>query len=95
MARPSRPLANPRVVAGTPKKVWPKRWALIAPRSGRWERGEQLPQPWQRPDLAHKLGVTLEQSDDLLWPQLASPDVTGDHDRVTAPNDNIPAQGRA
>jgi DNA-binding XRE family transcriptional regulator len=33
---------------------------------GRWERGVQVPQPWQRPDLAKALGVTLERLDVLL-----------------------------
>ncbi|MGH3623513.1 MAG: hypothetical protein ACRDQ5_17225 [Sciscionella sp.] len=32
----------------------------------RWERGEQLPQPWQRPDLAAWFHTMLEQLDDLL-----------------------------
>jgi transcriptional regulator with XRE-family HTH domain len=33
---------------------------------GRWERGVQSPQPWQRPGLAHALQVSLDALDDLL-----------------------------
>src|SRR5262245_51505152 len=49
--------------ADTPKRAWPRRWALIAPRSAAGNAAGQLPQRGQRPDLAHKLGVTLEQLD--------------------------------
>jgi transcriptional regulator with XRE-family HTH domain len=33
---------------------------------GRWERGIQSPQPWQRPDLAAALDISLDELDDLL-----------------------------
>jgi tetratricopeptide (TPR) repeat protein len=38
---------------------------------GRWERGVQAPLPWQRPDIATALKITLDQLDSLLQAQLA------------------------
>lgn len=75
MARPSRPLANRRVVAGYTQEGLAEALGIDRTTIGRWERGAQLPQPWQRPDLAHKLAVTLEQLDSLLRPQTAGADV--------------------
>lgn len=82
MARPSRPLANRRVVAGYTQEGLAEALGVDRTTIGRWERGAQVPQPWQRPDLAYKLGVTLEQLDGLLRPQPAEPDLI--FDRTTA-----------
>lgn len=68
MARSSRPLANRRVVVGYTQEALTEALGVDRTTIGRWERGEQQPQPWQRPDLALKLGVTLEQLDSLLRP---------------------------
>lgn len=68
MARPSGPLANRRVVAGYTQESLAEALGVDRCTIGRWERGTQLPQPWQRRDLAHKLGVTPEQLDALLRP---------------------------
>jgi transcriptional regulator with XRE-family HTH domain len=68
VARPSRPLANRRVIAGYTQERLAEALGVDRSTIGRWERGEQLPQPWQRPDLACTLGVTLEQLDGLLRP---------------------------
>jgi DNA-binding XRE family transcriptional regulator len=75
VARPSRPLANRRVVAGYTQEGLAEALGVDRTTIGRWERGAQVPQPWQRPDLAYKLGVTLEQLDSLLRPQTAGADV--------------------
>lgn len=75
MVRSSRPLADRRVVAGYTQEGLAEALGVDRTTIGRWERGAQLPQPWQRPDLAHKLGITLEQLDSLLRPQSAGADV--------------------
>lgn len=75
MALPSRPLANRRVVAGYTQEGLAEALGVDRTTIGRWERGAQLPQPWQRPDLARLLGVTLEQLDVLLRPQSAAHEV--------------------
>ncbi|MGH3900042.1 MAG: helix-turn-helix transcriptional regulator [Pseudonocardiaceae bacterium] len=82
MARPSRPLANRRVVAGYTQEGLAETLGVDRTTIGRWERGAQLPQPWQRPDLAQKLGVTLEQLDGLIRPQSAESDLASE--RTTA-----------
>jgi DNA-binding XRE family transcriptional regulator len=66
VARSSRPLANRRVVVGYTQEGLAEALGIDRTTIGRWERGEQQPQPWQRPDLALKLGVTLEELDGLL-----------------------------
>ncbi|WP_020663229.1 helix-turn-helix transcriptional regulator [Amycolatopsis benzoatilytica] len=66
MARSPRPLANRRVVVGFTQEALAEALGVDRTTIGRWERGEQQPQPWQRPDLALKLGVTLEELDGLL-----------------------------
>jgi transcriptional regulator with XRE-family HTH domain len=38
----------------------------------RWESGETAPQPWNRPRLAHLLGISLDQLDELLVEDNAS-----------------------
>ncbi|WP_431873931.1 helix-turn-helix transcriptional regulator [Amycolatopsis sacchari] len=73
VARPSRPLANRRVIAGYTQERLAEALGVDRSTIGRWERGEQLPQPWQRPDLACTLGVTLEQLDGLLRPPRTIP----------------------
>jgi transcriptional regulator with XRE-family HTH domain len=75
VARSSRPLANRRVIAGYTQEGLAEALGVDRTTIGRWERGEQLPQPGQRPDLAHKLDVTLEQLDGLLRPQSIGADV--------------------
>lgn len=66
MARSSHPLANRRVVVGYTQEALAEALGVDRTTIGRWERGAQQPQPWQRPDLALKLGVTLEELDGLL-----------------------------
>jgi len=66
VARSSCPLANRRVVVGYTQEGLAEALGVDRTTIGRWERGEQQPQPWQRPDLALKLGVTLEELDGLL-----------------------------
>ncbi|TKG66263.1 helix-turn-helix transcriptional regulator [Prauserella endophytica] len=75
MARSSRPLANRRVIAGYTQEGLAEALGVDRTTIGRWERGKQQPQPWQRPDLAHKLGITLEQLDGMLRPQSVGADV--------------------
>lgn len=66
MARSSRPLANRRIVVGYTQERLAESLAVDRTAIGRWERGKQQPQRWQRPDLALKLSVTLEELDGLL-----------------------------
>lgn len=66
VARSPRPLANGRVVVGYTQEGLAEALGVDRTTIGRWERGEQQPQPWQRPDLACKLRVTLEELDGLL-----------------------------
>lgn len=62
MARSSRPLlGSRRVVAGYTQEGLAEALGVDRTTVSRWERGEHLPHPWQRPDLARVLGVTLEQ----------------------------------
>jgi transcriptional regulator with XRE-family HTH domain len=39
----------------------------------RWEAGTSAPQPWQRPNLAQALGITLAECDALLRPASRGP----------------------
>ncbi|MGH3611876.1 MAG: helix-turn-helix transcriptional regulator [Pseudonocardia sp.] len=68
-------MANRRVVAGYTQEGLAEALGVDRTTIGRWERGAQLPQPWQRPDLARLLGVTLERLDVLLRPQSAAHEV--------------------
>lgn len=68
MARSSPSLANRRVVAGYTQDGLARALGVAPGTVGRWERGERLPRPWQRPDLARRLGVTLDQLDEMLRP---------------------------
>jgi transcriptional regulator with XRE-family HTH domain len=45
---------------------------------GRWERGAQMPQPWQRPALAQALHVSLDGLNGLLRRTARRPDSTTD-----------------
>lgn len=77
MTQSSRPLANRRVLAGYTQEGLAEALGVERTTIGRWERGKQRPHPWQRPDLARTLGVSLEQLDNLLrlsqperaWPE--------------------------
>jgi DNA-binding XRE family transcriptional regulator len=66
VARSSSPLANRRVVAGYTQEGLAEALGVDRTTVGRWERGAQRPHPWQRPDLARLLRITLEQLDCLL-----------------------------
>lgn len=65
MARSPRPLANRRMIVGSTQEGLAEALGVDRTTIGRWERGEQLPQPWQRPDLACKLPITMEELDGL------------------------------
>jgi len=61
VARPSRPLANRRVVAGYTQDGLAEALGVDRTTIGRWERGAQLPQPWQtprpHPQAGHHVGA--------------------------------------
>jgi transcriptional regulator with XRE-family HTH domain len=76
VAPTSRLLAKRRVVAGYTQEGLAEALGVDRTTVGRWERGEQLPQPSQRPRLAQQLSVTLEELDVLLHHQLVEPRLT-------------------
>jgi DNA-binding XRE family transcriptional regulator len=64
--RPSSPLAGCRLAAGYTQESFAEKLGADRTTVGRWERGTQSPQPWQRPGLARFLTISLEQLDDVL-----------------------------
>src|SRR6266487_2882576 len=50
--QPSSPLADIRMAAGYTQEGFAEKLGVDRSTVGRWERGVQYPQPWQRPDLA-------------------------------------------
>ena len=64
--RPSSPLAAYRLAAGYSQETFAEKLRVERGTVSRWERGVQSPQPWQRPDLATALDITLDHLDDLL-----------------------------
>ncbi|ANY09280.1 helix-turn-helix domain-containing protein [Pseudonocardia sp. HH130630-07] len=67
------PLAAHRLAAGFTQEGLAERLGVDRGTVGRWERGAQAPQPWQRPALATTLRVSLAELDDLVNPVLPSP----------------------
>lgn len=65
-ARPLTPLAAAREAAGYTQESLAVTLKVERTTIGRWERGVQSPQPWQRPGLARALQVSLDELDDLL-----------------------------
>jgi transcriptional regulator with XRE-family HTH domain len=59
-------LAFCRHAAGFTQETFAERLGVDRTTVGRWERGVQAPQPWQRLDLAKALGVSIERLDDIL-----------------------------
>jgi transcriptional regulator with XRE-family HTH domain len=66
VSQPSSPLGERRLAAGYTQESIAEELGVDRSTIGRWERGTQSPQPWQRPDLATALNVTLEALDDVL-----------------------------
>ncbi|RBM18641.1 XRE family transcriptional regulator [Prauserella sp. PE36] len=64
--QPSSPLADCRHAAGYTQETFADKLGVDRTTVGRWERGVQSPQPWQRPDLATALNISLDHLDDLL-----------------------------
>lgn len=64
--QPSSPLAVCRLAAGFTQEDFAEKLGADRSTIGRWERGTQCPQPWQRPYLARFLNISLEQLDDIL-----------------------------
>lgn len=60
------PLAAYRLAAGFTQETLAEQLSIDRSTIGRWERGSQAPQPWQRPDLATSLRVSLTELDDIL-----------------------------
>ncbi|ONI71169.1 transcriptional regulator [Actinosynnema sp. ALI-1.44] len=60
------PLAAYRLAAGFTQESLAEQLSIDRGTIGRWERGTQVPQPWQRPDLATSLRISLAELDDIL-----------------------------
>jgi transcriptional regulator with XRE-family HTH domain len=65
-AQPSSPLAECRHAAGYTQESFAEKLGVDRTTVGRWERGAQSPQPWQRPDLAAALDISLDHLDEML-----------------------------
>jgi transcriptional regulator with XRE-family HTH domain len=65
-AQPASALAECRHAAGHTQESFAEKLGVDRTTIGRWERGAQSPQPWQRPDLAAALDISLDHLDDLL-----------------------------
>jgi DNA-binding XRE family transcriptional regulator/tetratricopeptide (TPR) repeat protein len=65
------PLAAYRLAAGFTQESLAEQLSIDRSTIGRWERGTQAPQPWQRPDLATSLRISLTELDDVLRGTLA------------------------
>lgn len=72
-ARPLTPLATAREAAGYTQETLAVALKVERTTVGRWERGVQSPQPWQRRGLATALRVSLDELDDLLRRSLRRP----------------------
>ncbi|HZM77270.1 MAG TPA: helix-turn-helix transcriptional regulator [Candidatus Limnocylindrales bacterium] len=59
-------LAARRKIVGLSQEALAEQLGIDVSTVRRWEYGERQPQPWQRPNLATALKVTLEQLDVLL-----------------------------
>jgi transcriptional regulator with XRE-family HTH domain len=66
MNEPVSPLAACRLAAGYTQEGLADQLSIDRGTIGRWERGVQAPQPWQRPDLATSLGISLTELNDIL-----------------------------
>jgi transcriptional regulator with XRE-family HTH domain len=75
-ARPPSPLAATREAAGYTQEYLATTLKVERTTIGRWERGVQSPQPWQRRGLATALRVSLEELDQLLRQTLRHPVAT-------------------
>jgi transcriptional regulator with XRE-family HTH domain len=64
--KPSSPLGARRQAAGYTQERFAEELGVDRSTVGRWERGVQAPLPWQRPDIATALKITLDQLDNLL-----------------------------
>jgi transcriptional regulator with XRE-family HTH domain len=60
------PLGAYRLAAGFTQESLAEQLSIDRSTIGRWERGAQAPQPWQRPDLATSLRISLTELDDIL-----------------------------
>lgn len=74
--KPPSPLTDCRLAAGYTQEGFAEKLGVDRSTVGRWERGVQFPQPWQRPDLATALEITLDHLDDLLRRTQRRPGVT-------------------
>ncbi|MCP2243511.1 helix-turn-helix domain-containing protein [Lentzea aerocolonigenes] len=65
-ARPLTPLAAARRIVGHTQETLAATLKVERTAVGRWERGVQSPQPWQRRGLATALDISLDELDELL-----------------------------
>jgi transcriptional regulator with XRE-family HTH domain len=78
VGEPVGPLAARRLAVGHTQESLAELLGVAVSTVGRWERGTQTPQPWQRADLANNLKITLAELDTLL-------DHTTGRDRAATP----------
>lgn len=60
------PLAASRLAARFTQEGLAEQLGIDRSTIGRWESGVQSPQPWQRPDLATSLRISLTELDDVM-----------------------------
>ncbi|HEY2723363.1 MAG TPA: helix-turn-helix transcriptional regulator [Pseudonocardiaceae bacterium] len=66
MSEPGSTLGRARLAAGYSQESLAEQLRVDRSTIGRWERGLQAPQPWQRRELARRLGISLTTLDDIL-----------------------------
>jgi transcriptional regulator with XRE-family HTH domain len=86
------PLAACHLAAGFTQENLAERLSIDRGTIGRWERGAQAPQPWQRPDLATSLRISLTELDDIL--RQTKPPTEAESVATPVPNGTVAADAQ-